>query len=108
MAFRGSGIAEGWCLMARWDEDAGGRWPDRLATFNADDWPPAQGEVAQTCTCASCTAKYGPPGPAPRTVAAARRRWRQARLATLKRGSYEYRAEFLVALQESLPERHRP
>jgi len=93
--------------MARWDEADGGRWPPHLVVFRADQWPPAPGELEESCRCVSCLERFGPPKPAPRTVAAARRRWRQARLATLKKGSYEYRAELLKYLQESLPERHR-
>jgi len=94
--------------MARWEEAGGGRWPDRLAVFKFSEWPPGEGELQQTCTCAPCVERHGPPKPAKHTVATARRRWRQARLATLRKGSYEYRTEFLVALQESLPERHKP
>ena len=93
--------------MARWMPDDGGRWPPHLATFTPTDWPPATNEVERTCTCTSCIDKYGPPRPAPRTVAAARRRWRQARLATLKKGTDEYRTEALSALREQLPERYR-
>ena len=85
-----------------------GGLPARLATFNAADWPPGPGERSEACACSSCTAKYGPPGPAPRTVVAARRRWRKARLATLTKGSPEYCAELLSALHEALPERHKP
>jgi len=94
--------------MARWENDDGGSWPPHLATFDADGWPPAAGERSEACACSSCVARHGPPGPAPRTIFAARRRWRQARLARLKKGSYEYRAEFLKYLQESLPERYQP
>jgi len=94
--------------VARWMDDDGGRWPPHLAVFDPAEWPPGPGEVEQACTCAHCVDQFGPPRPAPRTVAGARRRWRKARLATFKKGTYEYRAEALLALQESLPERHRP
>ena len=84
------------------------RWPPDLAEFDADAWPPAPGELDESCRCSSCLERFGPPKPAPRTVAAARRRWRKARLATFRKGSYEYRAELLTSLQEALPERHKP
>ena len=94
--------------MARWMPDDGARWPPDLAVFRAADWAPSVGEVEERCTCAHCTERYGPPGPAPRTITAARRRWRKARLATLEKGTDDYRAEALSALRENLPERHRP
>jgi len=94
--------------VARWMDDDGARWPPHLAVFNPAEWPPAYDEVETTCTCASCTAKYGPPRPAQQTITAARRRWRKARLATLEKGTDEYLAEVLSALRENLPERHRP
>ena len=93
--------------MARWMPDDGGRWPPRLATFDPAAWPPAPDEVEESCACTDCRTRFGPPGPAPRTVAAARRRWRRARLATLTKGTDEYRTEALSALRENLPQRYR-
>ena len=90
------------------EHDETDRWPPHLATFDADVWPPAVGELEESCRCSRCLERFGPPKPAPRTVFAARRRWRKARLATLRKGTTDYRAEFLKYLQESLPERHKP
>ena len=77
-----------------------GLWPPRLATFVAADWPPAPGEVEETCRCSSCEQRWGPPGPAGHSVADAHLRWRRARLETLVRGSQEFREEALQGLRE--------
>ena len=94
-------------MALRKDDDAAAGWPPHLATFNPKDWPPSSNELERSCRCSHCVARFGPPRPAPRTVAAARRRWRQARLATFRKGTDEYRTEALSALRENLPERYR-
>ena len=80
---------------------AADRWPEHLATFDPAGWPPARGEVEPSCGCDSC-ARFGRAQPARRTVAAARGRWRRARLAALSPGTPEFRAEALEALREGV------
>ncbi len=75
-------------------------WPPHLATFVAADWPPAPGELEETCQCGPCRERWGPPRPAGATVADARRPRRVARQAALVRGSPEFRAEVMAAIYE--------
>ncbi len=77
-----------------------GLWPPHLATFDPTQWPPAAGEVEEMCQCGPCRQRWGPPGPAGNTLLDAHTRWRKARLATLERGSSEYRLEALEGLRE--------
>ena len=83
--------------MAR-RRDALRTWPAPLATFDAADWPPLPGEIEEACDCASCLARFGAPSLAGHAIEDARRRWRDARLATLSPRTSEFRAEAFEAL----------
>jgi hypothetical protein len=79
-------------------------WPPELATFDPRDWGPVPGAVLQACRCAPCTARWGaalPPDDST-TVGAARRRWREARIAflreTLGRDHPAYKLEVFEAI----------
>ena len=68
--------------MATLRNDGDNPWPERLAEFRAGQWGPVPGGVLEACRCPDCTARHGAalPPDTSITVAAARRRWRQARI----------------------------
>ncbi len=86
-------------MMVR--EQPGSRWPPHLEVFDPKDWPPAAGELEQTCRCSSCQRQWGPPGLAAISVVDAHLRWRRARLETLVRGTLEFREVALEGLREN-------
>lgn len=86
--------------MARQVRAAGG-WPPKLAKFDPDDWPPPPGAVLESCRCVHCVERSGSPKLDDGTnVGAARRRWWQARLDFLGKGTREYQHELFRQIRE--------
>jgi hypothetical protein len=80
--------------------DAG--WPPRLAVFDPNDWPPQPGATLEACRCTYCTERSGAalPPDVSTSVAAARRRWRQARVDFLGEGHPLFKLEVLAQIRE--------